>query len=106
MRRFSYDARGMAAIACLAAFMSGLLTAGAQAASAPAPLRDESVPALIQTIAESGRCVSLAETPSQRVSTKPQIAPGLPPLLSFRYYEGRLHHRYGNADLVLDDAGH
>ena len=26
--------------------------------------------------------------------------------LSFRYYEGRMHHRYGNLDLVLDDAGH
>jgi hypothetical protein len=82
------------------------LLLAAQAAPASAPLRDESTLTVIQTIAESGRCVSLAETPSERVSTKPQIAPGLPPLLSFRYYEGRLHHRYGNADLVLDDAGH
>jgi hypothetical protein len=82
------------------------LLLAAQAAPASAPLRDESTLTVIQTIAESGRCASLAETPSERVSTKPQIAPGLPPLLSFRYYEGRLHHRYGNADLVLDDAGH
>ena len=71
-----------------------------------APVQSESVQTLVHSVAESGRCVSLAETPSQRVSKKPQIAPGLPPLLSFRYYEGRLHYRYGNVDLVLDDAGH
>jgi hypothetical protein len=34
------------------------------------------------------------------------IAPGAPPALSFRYYEGKLHHRFGNAELLLDDAGH
>jgi len=88
--------------------LSLLLVAQAtpEQSQAPASVPRESVPALVQSVAESGRCVSLAETPSQRVSTKPQIAPGLPPLLSFRYYEGRMHHRYGNADLVLDDAGH
>jgi hypothetical protein len=82
------------------------LLLAAQTAPASAQLHSEEISKLIQIVAESGRCVSLGETPSQRVSTKPQIAPGLPPLLSFRYYEGRMHHRYGNADLVLDDAGH
>ena len=43
---------------------------------------------------------------SVRVAPLRLIAPGPPPLLSFRYYEGRAHHRYGNLDLVLDDAGH
>jgi len=83
-----------------------LLLAPQAARPATAPAQSESVQTLVHSVAESGRCVSLAETPSQRVLTKPQIAPGLPPLLSFRYYEGRLHHRYGNVDLVLDDAGH
>ena len=59
-----------------------------------------------QQVADSGRCVTLAETPDSRVSQKPMIAPGPPPLLSFRYYEGKAHHRFGNTDLMLDDAGH
>jgi hypothetical protein len=59
-----------------------------------------------QQTADSGRCVTLAETPDARVEQKPMIAPGPPPLLSFRYYEGKAHHRFGNTDLMLDDAGH
>jgi hypothetical protein len=55
---------------------------------------------------DAGRCVTVAETPDARVAPKPMIAPGPPPLLSFRYYEGKAHHRYNNADLMLDDAGH
>ena len=57
-------------------------------------------------VADSGRCVTLAEKPDARVEKKPLIAPGPPPLLSFRYYEGKAHHRFGNTDLMLDDAGH
>jgi len=60
----------------------------------------------IRQIAESGRVTEAGETPDQRVASKPQIAPGAPPLLSFRYYEGKRHHRFGDVDLVLDDAGH
>jgi len=59
-----------------------------------------------QQVADSGRCVTLAETPDARVSPQPMIAPGPPPLFSFRYYEGKAHHRFGNTDLMLDDAGH
>jgi hypothetical protein len=59
-----------------------------------------------QQVADSGRCVTLAEKPDDRVAPKPMIAPGPPPLLSFRYYEGKAHHRFGNTDLMLDDAGH
>lgn len=61
---------------------------------------------LVQQIADSGRCADLAETPDQRVAPNPLIAPGPPPLISFRYYEGKQHHRFGNAELMLDDAGH
>lgn len=61
---------------------------------------------LVQEIADSGRCADLAESPDQRVAPGPMIAPGPAPLISFRYYEGKLHHRFGNAELMLDDAGH
>jgi hypothetical protein len=63
-------------------------------------------PDVIRQIAESGRVVELGTPPSERVSPPPQIAPGAPPLLSFRLFEGKLRSRYGNLDLVLDDAGH
>ena len=49
--------------------------------------------------------MTIAESPDARLKI-PKIAPGQPPLLMFRYYEGKLHHRFGNADLMLDDAGH
>jgi hypothetical protein len=65
-----------------------------------------SVDASIKQVADSGRCVELAESPDKRVATLPQFAPGQPPILSFRFYEGKLHHRFGNSELVLDDAGH
>ncbi len=62
--------------------------------------------ALIAEISASGRCVSAEESADARVKERPKIAPGAPPLLSFRYYEGAQHHKFGNADLLLDDAGH
>lgn len=57
-------------------------------------------------VIESGRVLAMAVSPSERIAPPPQIAPGAPPLVSFRYFEGRLRHRYGDLDLVLDDAGH
>jgi hypothetical protein len=61
---------------------------------------------LVKEVAESGRCADLSQDPDSRVSPLPMVAPGLPPLLSFRYYEGKRHHRFDNTDLMLDDAGH
>jgi hypothetical protein len=61
---------------------------------------------LVEQIAASGRSADVAESPDERVAPKPMIAPGPPPLISFRYYEGKMHHRFGNAELMLDDAGH
>jgi hypothetical protein len=61
---------------------------------------------LVEGISESGRCATLADTPDTRVANAPLISPGPPPLLSFRLYEGKSHHRFGNAELMLDDAGH
>lgn len=68
--------------------------------------RDPELQQLIQQISDSGRVADAGERPDQRVTTKPQVAPGAPPMLSFRYYEGKQHHRFGDMDLVLDDAGH
>ena len=61
---------------------------------------------LTREIAASGQVVELAVTPSERVSPTARIAPGQPPLLSFRYYEGQERHRFSNTELMLDDAGH
>lgn len=79
--------------------------------SMPAPvamqiIKDEASRSAIEDVLQSGRCAQAGESPSARVSKRRMIAPGLPPLLSFRYYEGKAHHRFGNTDLVLDDAGH
>ena len=54
----------------------------------------------------SERCVSLAEPPDARVAPPRFIAPGQAPELTFRLYEGKLHHRYADTDLMMDDAGH
>jgi hypothetical protein len=61
---------------------------------------------LLKQTAESGRVLTLADPPSERLSSRPQIAPGAPPLLSFRFFEGQQRHRFGELDLVIDDAGH
>jgi hypothetical protein len=61
---------------------------------------------VIQQVADSGRVLEITATPSERVTDRPQVAPGAPPLLSFRFFEGKLHHRFGELDLVIDDAGH
>ena len=62
--------------------------------------------ALVKRISDSGRCVTLAESPDSKVNRRGQIAPGQAPILVFRYYEGKVHHRFGNDELMLDDAGH
>jgi hypothetical protein len=79
--------------------------------SGPAPMptqmiKDAASRSVIEDVLQSGRCVQAGESASARVSKRRMIAPGPPPLLSFRYYEGKAHHRFGNTDLVLDDAGH
>jgi hypothetical protein len=61
---------------------------------------------LTKLVAQSGRAIQVAESPSERLSPPAPIAPGVPPLLSFRYFEGRQRHRFGKLDLVMDDAGH
>ncbi|MBV9268482.1 MAG: hypothetical protein JO061_20105 [Acidobacteriaceae bacterium] len=58
------------------------------------------------TVPDPGRSMSVAESPDSRVQSSLAVPPGPPPLLSFRYYEDKKHHRFDNVDLMLDDAGH
>lgn len=69
-------------------------------------LASDEVERLTKQVAESGRVAALATSPSERVAPPMRIAPGAPPLVSFRLFEGRLRRRFNNLDLVLDDAGH
>ncbi|MEO7142348.1 MAG: hypothetical protein ABI165_02475 [Bryobacteraceae bacterium] len=62
--------------------------------------------ALTKAVAASGRVLTLALTPSRRLRPPARIAPGAPPLLSFRLFESTMRHRSGKLDLVIDDAGH
>jgi hypothetical protein len=57
-------------------------------------------------VAASGQVLEIATPLSERVAPPPQIAPGPPPLLSFRYYDAQQRHRFSNTELMLDDAGH
>jgi hypothetical protein len=72
----------------------------------PSTADRDSTTILVRDIAASGRCAELSQDPDERVSRLPAVAPGLPPIVSFRYYEGKLRHRFEGTDLMLDDAGH
>ena len=61
---------------------------------------------LIGEIAQSGRVLEIGEAREGLADPRKQVAPGAPPLLSFRYFAGADRHRFGNLDLMLDDAGH
>lgn len=61
---------------------------------------------LTALVASSGRVLSLGQQPRERLSARPRIAPGTPPLLRFRHLEAKRRHRGGELGLVMDDAGH
>ena len=69
-------------------------------------VEDRILDQLFAHIAVSSRVLQIAENSSERISKLPALAPGAPPLLSFRYFDGKQRHRFGNLDLVMDDAGH
>ncbi len=72
------------------------------ALAAPA-ISDEAV---LDRILASGRLQMIGVSSSQRLAPEARLAPGDPPLLRFRYLDGRRRHRFGDLDLVMDDAGH
>jgi hypothetical protein len=61
---------------------------------------------LIEQISHAGHAVEVATRISERLNPSSRIAPGAPPVLAFRMLEGRRRHRFGDLDLMLDDAGH
>lgn len=68
--------------------------------------RESRVNQLIGQIEQSGRVLQIGEASARLQDPRRQIAPGRPPLLSFRYFVGADRHRFGKLDLMLDDAGH
>jgi len=68
--------------------------------------REERIQKLVDEVAQSGRVLETASPRERLADPKKQIAPGKPPLLSFRYFAGADRHRFGKLDLMLDDAGH
>ena len=61
---------------------------------------------LLEIFSMSGRVVAIGESPSDRLSPPRLIAPGAPPVLSFRYFDASDRGRFGNLGLMTDDAGH
>jgi len=61
---------------------------------------------LVEEVAASGQVTEIATPSSERLAAPARIAPGPPPTLGFRLIDGKLRHRFGDLDLVLDDAGH
>jgi hypothetical protein len=68
--------------------------------------REARIRQLIGDIARSGRVLDLGNTKQRLADPRKQIAPGAPPLLSFRYFDGADRHRFGKLDVIMDDAGH
>lgn len=69
-------------------------------------LASGAVERVTKQVIDSGRVTEIAVPPSERLAPPPKIAPGAPPLVSFRLFDGRMRHRFSNLDLVMDDAGH
>ena len=62
---------------------------------------------LIARVARSGRVVEAGVSVRERLGDPSRdVAPGAPPLLAFRYFDGAEKHRFGKLDLMVDDAGH
>lgn len=72
----------------------------------PEPAATSREEALLEEIAQSGRTLDAGDRATARVAAPPQVPAGAPPLLSFRYYDGKQRYRFGDVDLMLDDAGH
>jgi hypothetical protein len=60
----------------------------------------------IARVADSARVQQIGVEEEKLADPRASVAPGAPPILSFRYFAGAERHRFGNLDLVIDDAGH
>jgi hypothetical protein len=68
---------------------------------ASSPDVHEAVHAAINRLADSARVTLIDGRDATR-----GVPPGVAPVLSFRYMEGSQKHRFGDLDLMVDDAGH
>ena len=68
--------------------------------------REERIQELVREIANSGSMLEAGDRQTRLADPRLTLAPGVPPLLSFRYFQGADHGRFGKLDLMLDDAGH
>ena len=67
---------------------------------------EERIQELIREIANSGYVLEAGDREARLADPRLRRAPGVPPLLSFRYFQGADRGRFGKLDLMLDDAGH
>ena len=65
-----------------------------------------SIAELVKQTADTGRVVTCAESPSERVSGTVLLAPGAPPVLSFKTFDATERGRLSEMGLMTDDAGH
>ncbi len=61
---------------------------------------------ILGKLQRSGRLATIGVQSSERLHPLARLSPGDPPLLAFRYLEDRRRHRFGELDLMMDDAGH
>lgn len=62
--------------------------------------------AALRDVLASGRVHTFGVTASERLKPSALLAPSDPPVLRFRYLDGKRRHRFGDLNLVMDDAGH
>ncbi len=60
----------------------------------------------LKHVSASGHVQLIGESSTARLQPSAPLAPGAPPILAFRYFDGQARHRFGDLDLVMDDAGH
>lgn len=68
--------------------------------------REERIQELVREIANSGSVLEAGDRQARLADPRLRLSPGVPPLLSFRYFQGADRGRFGKLDLMLDDAGH
>ena len=75
-------------------------------AAAPAVSDEQELNAALDAAARSGRVQLIGVSSSERLAPSGLLAPGDPPILRFRYLDGQRRHRFGDLNLMMDDAGH
>lgn len=75
-------------------------------AAAPAFSVEQELDQAVEATLRTGRVHRIGIASSERLSPEPALSPGDPPLLRFRYLDGRRKHRFGDLSLIMDDAGH